>query len=135
MRWNDLAGAQRNVMARRGAEEVAKIAYRAHARFLRTFTSTRIVPNTFNIRTGELPLPTAPGPVPSGWDGTPSAPPAVVGATPGPVATTGPSATPSVALGEPARDATASPGLIVAAGALAGGIGLLVWSRSRRPAR
>jgi peptidase MA superfamily protein len=78
------------------------------------------------------PKPAAPGPVPPGWDGTrpagTSSPP-VVGAT------ADPAATPAVAVAEPARDTTTSPGLIVAAVAVAGGVGLLLWSRSRRATR
>ena len=78
------------------------------------------------------PKPAAPGPVPSGWDGGPA--PAASG-TPAVRATPGPAATSAAQVEEPGSGATTSPGLVVAALAIAGGIGVLVWSRSRRPAR
>ncbi|MFL5687012.1 MAG: peptidase MA family metallohydrolase [Chloroflexota bacterium] len=78
------------------------------------------------------PKPAAPGPVPSGWEGTTpqrtSAPP-VTGAPAAPVAT------PSIGVDEPARETGTSTGLIAVAAAIACSVGLLVWSRSRRPAR
>ena len=77
------------------------------------------------------PKPAAPGPVPSGWDG--GAAPAASG-TPAVRATPGPAATPATQVEEPGSGAITSPGLVVAALAIAGGIGVLVWSRSRRPA-
>ena len=78
------------------------------------------------------PKPAAPGPVPSGWGGGPA--PAASG-TPAVRATPGPAATSAAQVEEPGSGATTSPGLVVAALAIAGGIGVLVWSRSRRPAR
>jgi uncharacterized lipoprotein YbaY len=78
------------------------------------------------------PKPAAPGPVPSGWDG--GAGPAAPG-TPAVGATPGPAATSTAQVEEPGSGGTTSPGLVVAALAIAGGIGVLVWSRSRRPAR
>ena len=78
------------------------------------------------------PKPAAQGPVPSGWDGAASvgtSSPPSGGATAGPVATSSP------AVDDRVSGVATSPGLIVVAVAVAGGVGLLLWSRSRRPAR
>ena len=80
------------------------------------------------------PKPALSGPVPQGWDGATtsgrSVPPVAAGST------ARPGATPSVVTErEPGRGTTTTPGLIVAAVAVAGGVGLLLWSRSRRSAR
>jgi len=77
------------------------------------------------------PKPAVPGPVPADW--VASASPGT-SAPPAPGGTSVPAPTPSVAVEEPASDTT-TPGLILAAVIVAGGVGLLLWSRSRRPAR
>ena len=78
------------------------------------------------------PKPAAPGPIPPGWDGAASA-----GTSAPPLAgsTAGPAVPPSPAVEEPASGTTTSPVLMVAAVAVGGGVGLLLWSRSRRATR
>jgi hypothetical protein len=71
------------------------------------------------------PKPAVPGPRPSDWGDTPSQPPAEPA----------PSATPAVSVDVPLERGDASLALIVALAVVTGGVGLLVATRRRRPAR